>query len=245
MSLTLAPRPDVDRLAAQFAAAGAVSVPGFLSADSAAGLAAELQANDSWVEIFRAGEKVYEMAHRDYQAMPEPQKGELRRMVEDAAKTGLQYRYRAIRVSEDPVERASRALLLDAFADLLNTPHAQALMRAITASRKIAFADAQATDYRAGDFLTDHDDGVEGKGRVAAYVFGLTTGWQADWGGLLLFDNDQEVSGFIPDFNVLRVFAVPRSHHVSYVAPWVTARRLSVTGWLRSGSPEAAAQSGS
>jgi Rps23 Pro-64 3,4-dihydroxylase Tpa1-like proline 4-hydroxylase len=45
------------------------------------------------------------------------------------------------------------------------------------------------------------------------------------------------VSGFIPDFNVLRLFSVPQTHHVSYVAPWAAERRLSITGWLRTAVP--------
>ena len=115
------------------------------------------------------------------------------------------------------------------------------LLHEITGLGGMAFADAQATDFGAGDFLTTHDDGIEGKNRFAAYVFGLTRRWQADWGGLLLLEDGDRVSGFVPDFNVLRIFAVPRPHHVSCVSPWVEQRRVSITGWLRgfAGEPQA------
>ena len=33
---------------------------------------------------------------------------------------------------------------------------------------------------------------VEGKHRVAAYVFSLTRRWQADWGGETIYYNDDE-----------------------------------------------------
>jgi Rps23 Pro-64 3,4-dihydroxylase Tpa1-like proline 4-hydroxylase len=235
MTFALATRTDIDALASRFARDGAVSIPRWLDDRSATALATELAGATSWIEIFRAGEKVYEMSHADYMALPADQKDELRKRVEDAARAGLQYRYRAIRVSENAGERAARGLVLDRFADLLNAPATIELLHSITAMQDIAFADAQATDYRAGDFLTTHDDAVEGKNRLAAYVFGLTGRWQADWGGLLLFESGTEVRGFVPGFNVLRVFSVPAKHHVSYVPPWVEERRLSVTGWLRAG----------
>jgi len=232
--MKLSARSDLEMLAARYAADGAVSVPDFLSPAAAEELAMELTGADLWVEIFRAGEKVYEMPHAQFLALPDAQKDELRRKIEDAARGGLQYRYRAIRVSEDAAERMARGLAVDRFADLLNLPSTIGLLRTITGSASLDFADAQATDYRAGDFLTTHDDAIEGKNRVAAYVYSLTSHWQADWGGLLLFERGAEVTGFVPDYNVLRLFAVPSTHHVSYVAPWVDARRLSVTGWLRS-----------
>ena len=237
MTIELAPRADAQLLATRYVADGAVSVPGFLSHGGVEEIAAELAQADLWVEIFRAGAKVYEMPHAQFLALPGAQKDELRRKIEDAARGGLQYRYRAIRVAEDQAVRAARGLALDRFADVLNLPSTIELLRTITGSASLDFADAQATDYRAGDFLTTHDDAIEGKNRVAAYVYSLTSHWQADWGGLLLFERDAEVAGFVPEFNVLRLFAVPSTHHVSYVAPWVDARRLSVTGWLRSGVP--------
>jgi Rps23 Pro-64 3,4-dihydroxylase Tpa1-like proline 4-hydroxylase len=98
----------------------------------------------------------------------------------------------------------------------------------------VAFADAQATRYGPGDFLTAHDDAVEGKHRRAAYVFGLSRDWRAEWGGLLLFHEPEgEVRGYVPQYNALNLFAVPQPHSVSLVAPFAPRERLSVTGWLR------------
>ena len=233
MPLTLAPRPDVAALAERFASTGTVSVPVLLPDEDAQELVQELAASKLWLEIFRAGGKVYEMPSTEFVALDQRRKDDLRRMVENAARGSLQYRYRAIRVSEDPAARRARGMAVDRFADFLNAPGTLELLRAVVGEPAIDLVDAQATDYRAGDFLTTHDDAVEGKNRLAAYVFSLTSAWQADWGGLLLFERGPQVAGFIPDFNALRVFTVPSRHHVSYVAPWVDARRLSITGWLR------------
>lgn len=243
MNLSLAAPDDGESLAAAFRSVGSVSVPGLLTQPDARSLARELVEARDWIEIFRAGEQVYEMPHGAFLALDANRKQELKTRVEAAARDGLQYRYRAIRVSEDARERASRGLQIDRFADLMNAPATLALLRSITGDQAIAMADAQATDYRAGDFLTSHDDEAPGKDRLYAYVYSLTEGWRPDWGGLLLLEQGERVSGFVPDFNVLRIFRVPSAHHVSYVAPWAGGRRLSITGWLR--GSDRAAQSGS
>jgi Rps23 Pro-64 3,4-dihydroxylase Tpa1-like proline 4-hydroxylase len=230
-------RSDTAVLHSRYAADRSVSIPGFLTAVYADALTAELEASEEWLEIFRAGDKVYEMPQAAYAALDEGQKNALRVKIEDAARDALQYRYRAVRVSEDEGERARRGLLVDLFADLMNSPAMLQFLRSVTGRDDIVFADAQATDYRGGDFLTTHDDAIEGKDRVAAYVFSLTRRWQADWGGLLMFEDGERVSGFIPDFNALRLFSVPSKHHVSLVVPWAGERRLSITGWLRSSKP--------
>ena len=53
--------------------------------------------------------------------------------------------------------------------------------------QNIDYADAQATRYEPGHFLTSHNDSVEGKNRLVAYVFNFTPGWHPDWGGNLMF----------------------------------------------------------
>jgi Rps23 Pro-64 3,4-dihydroxylase Tpa1-like proline 4-hydroxylase len=228
---------DLSVLHSRYAGGGSVSIPGFLPTQEAEALAAELVRSTDWLEIFRAGDNVYEMPEAAYVALDDARKDALRAKVEAAARHELQYRYRALRVAEDQSARAARGLLVDRFADRMNSPPVLQFLRSVTGRDDIVFADAQATDYRGGDFLTTHDDAIEGKDRVAAYVFSLTRRWQADWGGLLMFEDGERVSGFIPDFNALRLFSVPSTHHVSFVVPWADERRLSITGWLRSSRP--------
>jgi Rps23 Pro-64 3,4-dihydroxylase Tpa1-like proline 4-hydroxylase len=107
-------------------------------------------------------------------------------------------------------------------------------MRRVTGMEAIAFADAQATLYRPGDFLSPHEDDFEGKNRLAAYVLNMTPQWRGDWGGQLQFlDADGQVeSGYVPAFNALNVFHIPKTHWVSQVA-FHGGLRYSVTGWLR------------
>ncbi len=230
----LAPRNDVSALRSAFAGRGSVSIPCLLPQQAANALAGELRGSSDWLEILRAGNQAYEMPTAALDELNAERRNTLTAMIHSAARESFQHRYRAIRVSEDAEERAARGTLLDGFVDLLNKSSVMDLLRDITGLAGIGFADGQATDYRAGDFLTTHDDAVEGKNRLAAYVFGLTETWQADWGGLLLLERGLTVDGFVPAFNELRIFRVPQTHHVSIVAPWVERRRLSITGWLRS-----------
>jgi len=117
----------------------------------------------------------------------------------------------------------------------LNSADFIAFVRMVTGMPSIAFADAQATLYRPGDFLTAHDDTAGGKNRLAAYVLNMTSGWRADLGGILEFiGTDGHVSGgYIPAFNALNIFRVPQVHCVSQVSLFGQLR-YSVTGWFRS-----------
>lgn len=99
---------------------------------------------------------------------------------------------------------------------------------------RVAGVRAQASNYRPGDFLTLHDDKHGRDTRLAAFTLGFTQGWRPDWGGQLLFhDAEGQIErGFMPGFNVLTLFRVPRPHSVAPVAAYAAAKRLSVTGWL-------------
>lgn len=230
---SLAPGLCAEGLRDVFRERGALSISGLVPVAAAEALARELSESQAWLEIFRGEGEVYEMPTAAFDVLDEDRKLNLTRMIQAAARKGLQYRYRAIRTSEQPDERERGGRLLDAFVSFLNSGPVLSLLRRITGIDGIDLADGQATDFRAGDFLTTHNDAIEGKNRLAAYVYGLTPSWRADWGGLLLLEKGAAVEGFVPAFNDLRIFSVPTAHHVSLVAPWVEERRLSVTGWLR------------
>jgi Rps23 Pro-64 3,4-dihydroxylase Tpa1-like proline 4-hydroxylase len=120
-------------------------------------------------------------------------------------------------------------------AAFLNGPEFLAFAREVTGIGAIEFADAQATRYGSGHFLTAHNDNVAGSNRLVAYVLGFTPTWRPEWGGLLEFlDGNGEIeTGYLPGFNTLKLFSVPMSHHVSMVAPYAQGLRHSITGWLR------------
>ncbi len=232
---TLAPSIDVAALAARFARTGRVQIAPFLDEADATALAAHLLARDDWRKVMNAGEKTYESVPAVLATLTDAQRARLEEAMNAAARDGFQYRYQSIRVPDDVAARAALDDPLTAFARFMSSAPLLDTLARITGAADINFADAQATIYDKGDFLTGHDDGVPGKNRRAAYVFGLTSRWRAEWGGLLLFhgSNGGIAEGYVPAFNTLSLFAVPQPHSVSQVTPWADRPRLSVTGWLR------------
>lgn len=126
---------------------------------------------------------------------------------------------------------------LHGLTEFLNSPEFMAFVHEIT-GEPVTKVDAQATWYRPGHFLAQHDDLGVGE-RRAAYTIGLTRGWRPDWGGQLLFHNPggDVVRGLVPRFNVLTLFNVPMLHSVAPVAAYATGRRFMITGWLRDDPP--------
>ena len=162
------------------------------------------------------------------------QKVALGHAVQASAQADFQYLYDNHPIY-DLVEAGQAAPVWRDLLAFLNGPVFLNLMRDVTGEAQIALADAQLTRYRAGHFLTEHDDHAEGKNRFFAYVLNLTPVWRIEWGGLLAFHGvDGNVSeAFTPRFNTLNLLKVPSPHSVTQVALSAGAERISVTGWLR------------
>ncbi|MFW2851713.1 2OG-Fe(II) oxygenase family protein [Sphingomonas sp. TX0543] len=227
---------DVAALARRYRERGRVRIRNFLA--DPAPLARHLGERIDWRQVLNAGDKVYELDAETRAQMSLERKADLDAAIYAGATSGFQFRYESIRVPDEPGERAARDDALNRFAAWLSDGEPREMLRTITGTPAIDFADAQATRFSGGDFLTGHDDLVEGKHRHAAYVCGLTPLWRVEWGGLLLFhaSGGEELRGLAPEFNVLDVFAVPAEHSVSLVSPAAGEKRVSITGWLRSRS---------
>jgi Rps23 Pro-64 3,4-dihydroxylase Tpa1-like proline 4-hydroxylase len=119
--------------------------------------------------------------------------------------------------------------------EAINAPPVLDFARAVSGDAGIIRADAQATLYAGGHFLTEHDDLVESEGRRLAYVLNMTRDWKPDWGGYLnILDAEGDIeAGFMPRFNTMNLFLVPLRHHVSVVAPFAPVGRYAITGWFR------------
>ena len=228
---------DAAALARAFAADGFVQIPDFLAGDAAERLHRLLRERRDWRQVVASESGAVELDRQARAAMAPEQRQALDDAVYARARAGFQYRYETIRVPDEAEARAAWGDPLASLAAWLSTGEARAFLRIVTGADDIAFADAQATAYSPGDFLTGHDDAVEGKGRRAAYVLGLTPQWRLEWGGLLLFHGaDGHVArGLTPAVNSLNLFAVPAMHSVSEVTRAAAFRRYAVTGWLRAG----------
>lgn len=90
--------------------------------------------------------------------------------------------------------------------------------------------------YKSGHFLAPHSDINNGK---LAFVFNLTKNWKPQYGGILHFLNTNRTDilhSFVPSFNNLLIFEVPKEgipHYVSHIAPLVKYNRYALTGWYK------------
>lgn len=232
--------PDLDRdaLAAEFRATGRIQIKGVLEPDAAANLAELLARGTPWGIAWAAGADGPHALRRE----------EIARL-DDRGRAGIgDDVVKAMRGDQYGFTYA-RYPMLDAYLgkwapggphdivlEHINDQPFLDLVRDVTGMPDLAKADAQATLYAPGHFLARHDDSHVAEGWRIAYVLSLCPdGWRPDWGGyLLFFDEDGDVTaGYRPRFNALNLFAVPAPHSVSYVPPFAPAGRYSITGWFR------------
>ncbi len=229
--------PDDQRAAAAngFARSGVLRVPNVFASDVADALYQHFDSELEWSRTISQAETAFDLSPQAIAAMDSATDQELLTRIHKTATDGFQFLFDSVIVSDVAAERKARGLLLDRVVEALNHPDSLDTFRAITGVPEIRVADGQATRYLPGHFLTSHDDGIDGEGRVAAYVISLTKDWRPDWGGLLQFHS---ASGDVPlslkpCFNAISMFRVPQEHSVSYVAPFAAAPRYSITGWVR------------
>jgi Rps23 Pro-64 3,4-dihydroxylase Tpa1-like proline 4-hydroxylase len=229
------PRLDVRALANSFKQHGRVHIPELLHTDDATALYERLRHRTDWIQVLATTNGAVELDRPTRAQLNDEQTKSLNNAVYAQARSGFQYRFETVRVPDSIHERAANADVVSRFAEFMSTDGVRDFLRTITGSQDVEYADAQATAYAPGDFLTGHDDDVQGKFRRAAYVFGLTPVWRLEWGGLLLFHgSDGHVDcGLVPTFNTLNLFKVPQLHSVSEVTQAAAYRRYAITGWLR------------
>lgn len=242
MSFRLADGIDATEAMLRFARNGHVRIHGFLAERDASALSDNLRCRDDWMQVIYSDGKVVELDRATRAGFGRARQEAINSAVYSGARYGFQYRYETIRAMDGYARKAlgsSQApdLLID-FAQFFSNGEVRNLLRHIVGNDAVDFADVQATAFSPGDFLTGHDDAVAGKNRIAAYVLSLNPNWRVEWGGLLLFhgteSENEPCRAFIPAFNTLDLFSVPRMHSVSEVSRAAPYRRYSLTGWLRS-----------
>ena len=239
MPYALRLRDDEAELTARFRSSGRLHAAGLL-AEGAAALRDTLLASERWNLVFNRGDQLYELDRPTRDAMGAEKLAQLLGAIHREGRHDFEYVFENIRVPDDAAA-SSGVPALDAFARFLNSAAFLAFARRLVGCDDIAYADCQATLYRPGHFLNEHDDDVAGKDRVAAYVVNLTQPWRPHWGGQLQFlaDDGHVAEAFVPAFNALNLLRVPQRHLVSAVAPMAdpATPRLSITGWLRRRRP--------
>lgn len=240
MSLSLAAGLDLAAARARLAETGRVRVEGVLGAGATILAEAVAHPDMVWNRAIRNPYNA-DVPVAVFESEPIEEQARLVSLAHEEATEGFQFIFDRLRLGQArgmglPIPKALYELhALFNGEDYLN------FARDLTGDDRIAYVDAQATRYLPGHFLNSHTDEHEGAGRLYAYVLNLTPRWRAEWGGLLMFlDDDGAVSEtFTPAFGTLNVFKVPQDHAVSMVAPFAGGPRHSITGWWRVNPPEA------
>lgn len=233
-SFSLGKNLNQKSLAKTFKRDGKISIPDILSDESAVAVTENLLARKEWNLVFRNQQKHYDISATGFEALEKSQQEEFRQSIYASAQKDFGYMYKNYPIF-DLVESGNCEPLLQQFMAFINSDTVLQTVRRITGFENIEFADAQATRYEPGHFLTSHDDNLPGKNRLAAYVFNLTQDWMPDWGGNLMFyDDANNVSEvFVPKLNSLSLFQIGNKHAVSLVSPFARRPRLAITGWFR------------
>jgi SM-20-related protein len=220
---------------------GRLHIPGILIPEDAVALSRAVAGSGAWRRSIRQSDDGTDLdvPIDEYMALDAGERAALEQRAHETARDAFRYMFDTVRIGQDldagrPVEPA-----LAAVQAFVNSTAFLNFLRVLTQDERIVYCDAMATRYLPGHFLTAHDDAAPGKHRLYAYVLNLTARWRADWGGILMFldEEDHVAEGYTPAFNALNIFRVPQRHAVSMVAPYAGEPRLSITGWVRSEAP--------
>lgn len=237
IELRLNPELDPAPFSAAYARDDYVQVRDLLTAKAAEAIWSVLEGAVDW-DLFVSGPAGPEVLGRAaLSAMSHEEIARRLGEVDIRARAGFAYRYLGYPMITAYLAGRDPGHPLHGLLEFLNTPEVLDFLREVTREPSVIKADAQATYYRPGDFLTLHDDTGVGE-RRAAYTLGFSRAWRPDWGGQLLFHGpDGEIlRGLQPGFNVLTLFRTPQWHSVAPVAAYAGGKRLSITGWLRDDS---------
>jgi SM-20-related protein len=229
--------PDLDVAAAArvFRERRRVHIGDVLEPAGAARLHACLANEVPWRLTYNEGTRNVSIDAATLDGLGERQQQDLVRAILSRARDSFQYLFRSYPMVTAYLQGEDPDLFLHAVFEWLNDSRTLDVLRRITGIDTIRKADAQATLYRPGHFLKQHDDtNRSDERRRVAYVLQLTRDWRADWGGHLHFLNARgEIDEtWMPRFNSLALFEVPVQHVVGYVAPFATQPRYAITGWL-------------
>jgi Rps23 Pro-64 3,4-dihydroxylase Tpa1-like proline 4-hydroxylase len=229
----LNPALDQDAIAQAYRRDGRVHIANILTPESAARVQRCLEQETDFAVFARGTDR---LGLPSASALTQQQYAQLMGSAYAGAGDKFHFLYDVHPMSNEGEPYSDQAHYLSVITQFLNNAPMLDLARAVSGVPRIAYASAQATRYRPGHFLNQHDDGdgLHAQKRVAAYVLNMTPHWRLDCGGALLFsDRPGHLSeGFPPAFNAMNMFSVPQEHLVGFISPFAGAARYSITGWF-------------
>lgn len=238
VAIHINPSLNVSDLAARYAPKKRVQIPEFLAQGSAAQAHAHL-GELPWGLAYNEGSRVVQLSPDRVASLQDAEAAAIMSGIRERARMEYQFLYAFFPLLTAYFSPSSPRFGIFDVYEFINSPQTLNLIREVTGLSNIRWADGQATWFKPGHFLKSHTDEEAATGRVAAYVMNMSPVWERDWGGFLqFFDGDNNIeTAFKPRFNTLNIFTIPQLHSVSMVANYVTAERLSITGWFRSDEP--------
>ena len=234
----LNPTLDRDALASAFAVTGRVQIRDVLTEESARNLHEVIARGTQWGLAWHAADDgPHNIPGPELRTLSQAGRADIQRKLAEAMR-GRDYGflYAQYPMVHAYLEGWAPGGPHDLLVELINDLPLINLVRAVTQTKELTKADAQATLYAPGNFLAMHDDSHVAEGWRVAYVLNLCAeDWRPEWGGYLNFYDDEGdiVQGFKPRFNALNLFRVPQRHAVSYVPPFAPHARFAITGWFR------------
>jgi len=227
------PKLDLKSLANAYRAHRRVQVADFLEPDAARWIEQALLDQVEWRLAMCVDGQDTLFTRDQWASLPEAERRGLVSRANAAGRDGFQYTFEYYPMRAAFHEQWTPPGPLNEVVAFLESDAFLAAVRAICGDDTIVASDCQATCFRTGHYLNQHDD-LQHASRRQAYVLNLTRAWRPDWGGLLLFFDagGNVVEGYLPRMNVLNLFAVPVVHAVSFVNPLAGGARLAITGWL-------------
>ncbi len=227
---------NVDALVDQFRRDRRARVQPVLKAAAAARLQSEfkeLAGRDELAFTCYVDGQNLRLSRADFQSMSANERQALNQKLIDDAQKGVGFFYASKAIG--PANARGPEFALDELYDFVNSEQVLDFVRTVSGDSSITSADAQLTQYTAGNYLTRHLDDLAGDRRKLAYVLSLTEHWHPDWGGLLQFytRDGRPTESWSPGPNTLSLFDVAHVHSVTYVTPFAGAPRYSLTGWFR------------
>jgi len=235
LEIRLNPDHDIENYKRVYAEDGLIRIQNLFPTETAEAIHKVLLEQTPWHMVHSDAEGKHQYYSPD-QWNRIPNQERMKRLGETfgRAKDGFAYNYLFYPMIRAYLESRDPAWPLHAMTEYLNSEDMLNFVKTITGNPQSRKLDGQATFYARGHFLNAHDDTGHNAERQAAYVMGFSKDWRVDWGGHLLFLKDGDVEkGFVPSFNTMTLFRVPRDHIVTQVTNFAGAGRYSITGWLR------------
>lgn len=228
---------DATALAAGFRENRYLQIKNIFPQDQAEEIHTCLSRETPWGFQYYGPQGRVKLTEEEFNALPQEKRAGVYQHIFQTAPTQFQYMYFFYPLTKSYQSGENPDFPLHKFFALMNSEPVLDFIKKVTGIPELVRADALCSKYLGNCFLQGHMDKREDNTRRVAYVLNMTKNWDPNWGGYLqIFNENSNIEkSFMPTFNALNIFAVPRPHSVGVVPPFCPGERLSIAGWFRDG----------